>query len=105
MAHAQSRTWKHPSVVQNEARNKLNRQRGRFCPRSDFFTLNFDRAKHDEECGQLLYNFNIRESDFKTYAKNFHNDEVEADKIFRAGRGDHRPTPAEVRPTLRTAEV
>ncbi|GAB7337058.1 hypothetical protein MBLNU457_g2466t1 [Dothideomycetes sp. NU457] len=93
MAYGKSLTWKHPRVIQYEARSKLNRQRGRFCPRSDSFTLNFDIAKHREEYAQLLHDYRIRKTNITEDEFNVHWNEVKEDKEFRAGREDYRPRP------------
>jgi len=105
MSHSNSRTWKHPRVLQQEARTKLNQQRGRFCSRSPFFTWNFDTAKHQNECDQLKRNDATRRANNIGDAANLHIGEVRAEIDFRAGRGDHRPNPARVSSTDDTTMV
>lgn len=102
MMYAQPLTWKHPRFVQNR---RLNRQRGRYCPRSDFFTFDFDVAKHQKEYDQLRSEHKARKEDAEKYAEVIHNAEVRADNEFRAGRGNHRLPPARVRSTARSVEV
>jgi len=96
MSYSNTRTWKHPRVVEIEARTKLNQRRGRFCPKSPFFTWNFNFAEHLHESSQLLKNNAMRKTNDLSNAAIFHIDQVRADIDFRAGRGDDRPAPRRV---------